>query len=128
MGCAITPSGPLLVFGGPYGNLEATRAVFDEARHRKIETANILCTGDLTAYCADPQPVIDLIRGSGIHTIMGNCEESLAVGAADCGCGYAENSACAALAADWYECPSSELMGQSWPINQREALAHRVGD
>jgi hypothetical protein len=25
-------------------------------------------------------------------------------------------------------CPSSELMGQSWAINRREALAHRVCD
>lgn len=33
---------------------------------------------------------------------MGNCEESLAAGAADCGCGFAENSACAALSTEWY--------------------------
>jgi len=73
----VAPSGSLLVFGGPYGNLEATMAVFDEARRRAIPAQNVLCTGDLAAYCADPQPVIDLIRVSGIRTVMGNCEEAL---------------------------------------------------
>lgn len=33
---------------------------------------------------------------------MGNCEESLAAQAADCGCGFAEDSACAALSTQWY--------------------------
>jgi len=33
---------------------------------------------------------------------MGNCEESLAAQAADCGCGYAEDSACAVLSGQWY--------------------------
>jgi len=102
MDCVLASSGPLLIFGGPYGNLEATTAVLDEARRRAIPAENVLCTGDLTAYCADPQPVIDLIRLAGIRTVMGNCEEALALGAADCGCGYAEDSACATLAVDWY--------------------------
>jgi predicted phosphodiesterase len=98
----VAPSGSLLVFGGPYGNLQATMAVLDEARRRAIPAENVLCTGDLTAYCADPQPVIELIRASGIRTVMGNCEEALAAGDADCRCGYAEDSACAALAVGWY--------------------------
>ena len=33
---------------------------------------------------------------------MGNCEEQLGTGAADCGCGYAEGSACDLLANSWY--------------------------
>jgi len=33
---------------------------------------------------------------------MGNCEEALAAEAADCGCGFAEDSACAALSTQWY--------------------------
>ena len=101
-GEAVVLTGPVLVFGGPYGNLEATQAVFAEARRRGIAPKNIVCTGDLAAYCADPQPVIDLVRRAGIRVVMGNCEESLAAGAADCGCGFAEDSACAALASEWY--------------------------
>ena len=95
-------TGPLLVFGGPYGNLEATEAILGEARSRAISPGNIVCTGDLVAYCADPQRVIDLLRNSGIRIIMGNCEESLAAQAAECGCGFAEDSTCALLSAQWY--------------------------
>src|SRR5262249_23706550 len=73
-------TGPVLVFGGPYSNLEATEAVLEEARRRYIPHGNIVCTGDLAAYCADPQAVINLVRNSGIRLVMGNCEESLAVG------------------------------------------------
>src|SRR5215472_14056345 len=90
-------TGPLLVFGGPYSNLEATEAILGEARCRAIPPGNIVCTGDLVAYCADPQRVIDLLRSSGIRIIMGNCEESLGAQAADCGCGFAEDSTCAVL-------------------------------
>lgn len=95
-------TGPLLVFGGPYSNLEATKAVLQEADRRNIRPGNIVCTGDLAAYCADPQAVIDLLRDAGIWIVMGNCEESLAAEAAECGCGFAEDSACAALSGQWY--------------------------
>jgi predicted phosphodiesterase len=98
----VTLDGPLLVFGGPYGNLEATEALLAEARRRAIAPSQIVCTGDVVAYCADPQPVIDLVRDSGIRVVMGNCEESLAAQAADCGCGFAEDSACAVLSGQWY--------------------------
>ena len=98
----MTATGPMLVFGGPYSNLEATVAVLAEARRRAIPPDHVLCTGDLAAYGADPQPVIDLVRDAGIRVVMGNCEESLAADAADCGCGFAEGSACAALSTQWY--------------------------
>jgi predicted phosphodiesterase len=95
-------AGPLLVFGGPYSNLEATEAMLAEARRRRIPAGNIICTGDLAAYCADPQGVVDRLREAGIHIVMGNCEESLAASAADCGCGFAEDSACAIASSEWY--------------------------
>jgi hypothetical protein len=40
-------TGPLLVFGGPYSNLEATKAILAEARRCAIPPNNIVCTGDL---------------------------------------------------------------------------------
>jgi predicted phosphodiesterase len=98
----IKVTGPLLIFGGPYSNLEATEAILAEAGRRAVPPGNIVCTGDLVAYCADPQGVIDLLRGSGIRIVMGNCEESLATQSAECGCGFAEDSACAALSGQWY--------------------------
>ncbi len=62
----------------------------------------MLCTGDLVAYCGDPVATIDLIRDAGIPVVMGNCDEQLAAGASDCGCGFDPESACARLSADWY--------------------------
>jgi predicted phosphodiesterase len=94
--------GPVLVFGGPYGNLEATEALLAEAARRCIPPERIICTGDLAAYCAEPQAVIDRLREAGIAIVRGNCEESLAAGAGDCGCGFDDESACAALSEQWY--------------------------
>jgi uncharacterized radical SAM superfamily Fe-S cluster-containing enzyme len=99
---ALPMDGPVLVFGGPYSNLEATQAVLAEARRRGIPPRRILCTGDVVAYGADARATLDLVRGAGIPVVMGNCEESLAASAVDCGCGYAEGSACGAMAMEWY--------------------------
>ena len=101
--------GPAIVFGGPYGNLEATRALFDEAARLGIPPARIVCTGDVVAYGADPAATVDLVRTAGIHVVMGNCEERLASAADDCGCGYAPGSACDRLAAAWFAHADREL-------------------
>jgi predicted phosphodiesterase/pyruvate-formate lyase-activating enzyme len=101
--------GPAIVFGGPYGNLEAMRALFDEAARLGIPPERIVCTGDVVAYGADPAATVDLVRAAGIHVVMGNCEESLAAAAADCGCGYAPGSACDRLAAAWFAHADREL-------------------
>lgn len=92
--------GELLLFGGPYSNLEATRAVLAQAR--TSGAAHIFCTGDVAAYCADPAATVQEIRQSGAHVICGNCEVQLASGAEDCGCGFAQGSACDLLSARWY--------------------------
>ena len=68
-----------------------------------------ICTGDVVAYGADPQAVVDLVRSWGCAVVMGNCEESLALDAADCGCGFAEGSACAALSAQWFSATGRDL-------------------
>jgi len=94
--------GPALVFGGPYGNLQATAAVLAEAERLGIPPARIICTGDLVAYGGDPAATIDLVRRTGIHVVMGNCDEQLAQGAGDCGCGYPAGSACERAAAAWF--------------------------
>ena len=98
----IAIAGPALLFGGPYSNLEATDALFAEARRLGIPESRMICTGDLAAYCADPQAVIDRVRRSGVRVVMGNCEESLAARAGDCGCGFADETACAILSDQWY--------------------------
>jgi predicted phosphodiesterase len=94
--------GPVLLFGGPYSNLRATEAVLEEAARLGVPAARTVCTGDVVAYCGEPAATAAAVRASGIHVVMGNCEESLGAGAADCACGFAEGSACDRLAADWY--------------------------
>jgi predicted phosphodiesterase len=105
--------GPVLVFGGPYGNLEAMTALLARARWLGIPPSRMICTGDVVAYCADPQACVDLIRHEGIPVVMGNCEESLATGAADCGCGFAPGSACDLLSAQWFRCADRDLDADS---------------
>jgi predicted phosphodiesterase len=98
----LAADGPLLVFGGPYSNLQATRAVLAEAARRGIPPRRVVCTGDVVAYGADAAACCDLVMASGITVIAGNCEENLAAGALDCGCGFEEGTACDLLARTWY--------------------------
>lgn len=94
---------PLLIFGGPYSNLAATRAMQSRALELGIPASRVICTGDVIAYCAEPVETLDLIRDWGIGVVMGNCEESLANGEEDCGCGFEADSECSILAVTWYE-------------------------
>ena len=41
---------PILVFGGPYSNLEATEALMAAPECRNIPADHMLCTGDVVAY------------------------------------------------------------------------------
>jgi predicted phosphodiesterase len=98
----LAADGPLLVFGGPYSNLQATRAVLAEAARRGIPPRRVVCTGDVVAYGADAAACCDLVMGNGIAAIAGNCEENLAAGILDCGCGFEEGTACDLLSRAWY--------------------------
>ena len=93
----------MLVFGGPYSNYAATAAMQTRAVDLGISAERIICTGDIVAYCGEPCETLDLIRDWGIRVVMGNCEESLAHGEADCGCGFEADSECSLLAVTWYE-------------------------
>jgi hypothetical protein len=99
----------LLIFGGPYGNLEATRAILAEAEQLEIPAARMICTGDVAAYCADPVATANALRAAGVTTLMGNCEEALGFGGDDCGCGFEDGTACDALADHWYRYCANEL-------------------
>ena len=94
--------GPALVFGGPYGNLQATAAVLEAAERLGIPPARVICTGDLVAYCGDPVATIDLVQRAGIHVVAGNCDEQLALGAQDCGCGFPSDGLCERLSVAWF--------------------------
>lgn len=104
---------PILVFGGPYSNLEATEALMAAAEWRNIPADHMLCTGDVVAYGAEPQATVNLIRAAGIAVVMGNCEESLGEDSSDCGCGFEKGSACDVLAAQWFAYASRALDAQA---------------
>ena len=101
--------GPTLIFGGPYSNLQATRAVLTEAKRLSIAPEYTICTGDLTAYCGDPVATIDLVRDAGIPVVMGNCDEQLGGGASDCGCGFTAGSSCEGLSVAWFAYADSQV-------------------
>jgi len=92
----------VLVFGGAYGNLQATRAVFMEAERLGIAPAHVFCAGDMVAYCAEPLETALFIYNWGVQCIQGNCEEALAQSREDCGCGFDEGSACDVLSQQWF--------------------------
>ena len=95
-------TGPVLVWGGAYSNLEATKALMHWADAADIAVSNRINTGDAVGYCADPAASWDLVRKHGGHAIKGNVEAQLASAAQDCGCGFEAGSACDALSKDWY--------------------------
>lgn len=109
---------PVLVFGGPYSNLQATNAVLTEARRLQIPRERIICTGDTAGYCGDPVATIDVIRASGVHIVMGNCDEQLATAAENCGCGFPSDSLCERLSSSWFTYANSVVRA-----DQREWLA-----
>ena len=59
--------GPVLLFGGPYSNLSATKAMRRWAESNGIAPGNCICTGDVVAYGARPEETVNLIRDSGIN-------------------------------------------------------------
>lgn len=101
--------GPLLIFGGPYSNLQATEAMRREAERREIPPERVICTGDIVAYGAHPNETAALIRDWGVRVIQGNCEEQLAAEAEECGCGFEEGSACAMMSVGWYGYANARL-------------------
>lgn len=93
---------PLLIFGGAYSNVRATRALREVADRLAIPPTHVICTGDVVAYAAEPVETAGLVREWGCLAIAGNCEEQLGTGAADCGCNFEEGTACDRLAKGWY--------------------------
>lgn len=120
---------PLLVFGGPYSNLRATAALRAEAKHLGIPPARVFCTGDVVAYCAEPEETAQAVADWGCHVIQGNCEQQLAVGAADCACNFEEGTACAALAKGWYPFADARISDgmRDWMGHLPETLRFRYG-
>lgn len=89
--------GPIVLFGGPYSNLQALNAMLDAIGSRRA-----ICTGDVVAYGADAFGCVEELRASGIPVVAGNCEQQIASGAQDCGCGFEDGSACDLASRGWF--------------------------
>lgn len=97
-----TRRGRLLVFGGPYSNLQALEALKSIAEQRQIPAGNIICTGDIVGYCAQPEAAVQFMKAWGTHAIQGNVEQNIIRGDDDCGCNFAEGSRCDVLSRAWF--------------------------
>jgi predicted phosphodiesterase len=93
---------PLMLFGGPYSNLQATQALIHEARKCGVAPQHMICTGDIVAYCGQPVETVSEIRRLNGPVVAGNCETQLAAGHSDCGCGFEAGTACDLLSAGWF--------------------------
>jgi predicted phosphodiesterase len=101
--------GKVLVFGGIYSNLQALEALKDVAFADGILASNIICTGDIVAYCAQPKECIAFIKNWGIQCIAGNVELNLVNDIDDCGCNFNEGSRCDTFSRQWYPYLKSQL-------------------
>ena len=101
------------IFGGAYGNLQATRAILAKATELGFSKSEIIFTGDTIAYCANPIETVEIIKNSVDYIIMGNCEEAIADGSNDCGCGFEEGSKCSTLSNQWYNFCLSQIDKQT---------------
>ncbi len=126
----LAADGPVLVFGGPYGNLQATEALLAAALGLGIPPDRMVCTGDMVAYGADAAACVRLLRRSGVAVVAGNCEERLGVSAGDCGCGFAPGSSCDQLSAAWFAHADSSLTDEdrAWMRALPSTLELRIGN
>jgi len=93
---------PLLLFGGVYSNYEAVAMMREIAKKEDIPASQVICTGDIVGYCADPEPSVNLVKDWGIHSIAGNVEIQLRNGDDGCGCDFTADSRCDFFARQWY--------------------------
>ncbi|HEU0059603.1 MAG TPA: metallophosphoesterase family protein [Hyphomicrobiaceae bacterium] len=119
----------ILVFGGPYSNSRAVLALRSRAQALGIPADRCYCTGDVVAYCSEPEETVGILRDWGCRVIAGNCEEQLATGAADCGCGFAAGTECERLSKGWYAFADQRVSraSRAWMSGLPKTLTFREG-
>jgi predicted phosphodiesterase len=120
---------PLLVFGGPYSNLRALAALRERANALGIAPSRTICTGDVVAYCAEPEETTQAVRDWGCHVIAGNCEEQLAEASDNCACGFEQGTECDLLAKGWYPFANARMSAESrtWMAALPKTIAFSLG-
>ena len=99
----------ILVFGGVYSNLQALVAIKQIAEERGYTPNNVICTGDIVAYCAQPVECVELMQAWGIHCISGNVEQQIVAGLDDCACDFTEGGRCDLFSKQWYPYTKSKM-------------------
>ncbi len=119
----IRTEGPVAIFGGPYSNLEATRSFLNEVARLGLPATRIVCTGDVVAYGADAAATVALLRE------FANCEENLAAGAPDCGCGFEEGGTCDRLSGIWFAHATAEILpdDRAWMAALPRSIELEIG-
>ncbi|MEO1436672.1 MAG: metallophosphoesterase family protein [Bacteroidota bacterium] len=102
-------AGKVLVFGGVYSNLQALQTMRTICESESIPASQVICTGDIVAYCAEPEASVQLIRDWGIHSIAGNVEINLREEQDDCGCNFNEGGRCDLFSRQWYPFVQAQL-------------------
>lgn len=123
-------SSPLLLFGGVYSNLQALQKLQSIAQEKGIPAQQIICTGDIVGYCAQPEQCVQEIIKWGVHCIAGNVEIQLREGEEDCGCNFDEGSRCNIFSNQWYPYAKSKLSKESieWMNTLPDFLEFKIGD
>lgn len=103
----------VLVFGGAYSNFQALEAMQKIARTENIPAQNIICTGDIVGYCAQPEETVQAVIDWGIHSIAGNVEIQIRNEEEECGCDFASGSRCDLFSRQWYPYAQSQLSPSS---------------
>lgn len=112
--------GKVLAFGGIYSNLQALEKLYKLANEHNIIPSNIICTGDIVGYCAQPEECLRLVKDWGIHVIAGNVEIQLREEKSDCGCDFNAGGRCDTFSRQWYPFAKNRVSNDS--INWMKTL------
>lgn len=119
----------LLLFGGCYSNLQATIQLKTLAEQLGFKPEQVICTGDVVGYCAQPEETVQFIKNWGIRCISGNVETQLVNDAEDCGCNFEEDSRCSIFSRSWFPYAQKQVSKNSleWMKNLADQLHDPFG-
>lgn len=67
-------SDKLLLFGGVFSNLQALEALLKVAESEKLDASQVICTGNIIGYFAQPNECLDLLRKQDVQCTAGYIE------------------------------------------------------
>lgn len=114
-------------FGGIYSNHLALARAIEDARDRGAE--HLVCLGDLGAFGPSPDRVFPLLQDTGVKTIRGNYDDSIARGLDDCQCGYTDpRDNLYARLSYRYTYANTSPANRAWLGTLPEAARFRIGE